>query len=161
EKWAKTNKSLQNSPALRQALEDLAHAHLRGASGTTGSGELTSGERLVQWIGDRLPADRLWNNTVLPKIQNIPLPSLPNLDVPKFKFPSPSLPALDVPQVAMPAPSTSSGETVFFTLLAVAAVALVLWKLYGGVRRRATSLQGPDWTKANGRRAAPVLVDLS
>ena len=55
EKWAQTNKSLQNSPALRQALEDLAHAHLRGAPSTRGAGELTSGERMVQWIGDRLP----------------------------------------------------------------------------------------------------------
>jgi hypothetical protein len=161
EKWAQTNKSLQNSPALRQALEDLAHAHLRGAPSTRGAGELTSGERMVQWIGDRLPADRLWNNTVLPKIQNIPLPSLPNLDVPKFNLPAPSLPSLDVPPVTMPPPSISGGESVFLTLLAGAAVALVLWKLYGGRRHRRIAQPGPDWAKANGRGPAPVSVDLS
>jgi len=161
QKWAENNRALQNSPSLRQALEDLAHNHLQGNSEAAGAGELTVGEKTVQWLGDRLPSERFWNNSVMPKVRNLPLPSLPNMDLPNIHFSTPSLPSLDVPSMGMPAPSSSGGETVFLSLFTVAVIALVLWKLLGGWLGRKGQMQGLNWAQGNTGSVSPRSLDLS
>jgi hypothetical protein len=147
EKWVAKNPALQNSPAFRQVLEDLAHQHLQINPPAMGTGETNLSEKMAQWIGDRLPAESFWRHTVWSKVRNVPWPTLPHLQPPNLNFSKPSFPSLDGPSISLPAPPSSGGETLFFSLLTVAVVALVLWKLYGNLLRRWNRLQGLDWAR--------------
>jgi hypothetical protein len=161
EKWIGNNRTFQNSPAMHRVLEDLAHAKFQVDAGGAGTGVPSFGEKAAQWIGDRVPSERIWTDSVMSRVRDIPLPSFPNVDLPHLRFSTPSLPSLDVPSVSMPAPSSSRGETVFFSVFTVAVVALVLWKLYGSLLSRKARRQGPDWALGGAASISARRLDLS
>jgi hypothetical protein len=160
-KWVETNPALQKSPALRRAMDDLAQRRLQGHSDVAGNSDMPLGEKTAEWIADHLPTRQFWTDSVIPKIRDIPLPALPNIDLPHAHFPAPSLPSLNVPTVNMPAPSSSQGETIFLSVFTAAVVGLVLWRLYSGMLNRRRQKQGPNWAEGDPASAGHRSLDLS
>src|SRR5262249_22185616 len=129
--WLASNSEvIQNSPAWRQVLEDLTRLRSRAENISSGPDGASLAEKVAGRVGEYLPSERFWNDSVLSKVSKVPLPSVPNIKLPSFSFPKPSMPSVGVPSVSTPGASGSRSWVAWMTVVAVALLAVVVWKLY-------------------------------
>jgi hypothetical protein len=144
---------LRNSPAWREAVEQLSRYSSRVGGFRLGSAADPWEERLARRIESVMPAPSFWHDKVLAKVRNLPVPSLPKVELPNIHLPKPSFPSLDRPPVALPsAPGTGTGVGLV-SVLAAGLLAGILWRIYRLYRKnhsRPDSLMGDSdfrkWT---------------
>ncbi len=129
---------LNDSPELRQTVEDLLRFRPRAGGGPAGGNTLA--DKVAHSVQRYLPESSFWTNKVLPKLSQITLPKLPNVHLPEIHVHAPALPSVHLPHVSLPSPPRGRAVYGWLMLPLGFIFGLIGWKILQERQQRADRL---------------------
>jgi hypothetical protein len=130
-------RQLNDSPELRQTVEDILRFRPRARTGGSDGTGNTVADKVLQGVQHYLPEPSFWTNKVLPKLPHVSLPKLPNVRLPDTHVHPPALPSVHLPRVSLPSPPSGGAGYGWLVLPLCLILGLIAWKILQARQERA------------------------